>query len=351
MQGLRRRRLHRGRASAFLEFPCPSLRTKCVVEEDLQELSAAEMLASYVVITYCVSVCLSALTHAYVLTARHPITRKPARLLNARDVSTCAGHTGYFACDITLGGGCCPQGYVCERGNNCLARVENPGCAVGYFDCAADATGSCCPTGHTCGVGGLCWAPAGATIGVVTVDTLTVTRESQTVPLTIHLTTTVDSVITAQTQVSALQATTSPGTATVTQVVQITGSSGGGLTSAQVGGISGGAAALLLLVAGGVYILIRRLNVIAKFMGEHSRKAQADGSDLPNDGKGEMEAKSILPGSRVRVNETGTEIEEMSPQHGNPVSWTQQQRPPELSGGYEAHGISELEAPLNKRQA
>ncbi|KAF6814461.1 hypothetical protein CSOJ01_04012 [Colletotrichum sojae] len=150
---------------------------------------------------------------------------------------------------------------------------------------------------------GLCWAPAGATIGVVTVDTITVTGESQTVPLTIHLTTTVDSVITAQTQVSALQATTSPGTATVTQVVQVTGSSGGGLTSAQIGGISGGAAALLLLVAGGVYILIRRLNVIAKFMREHSKEGQGGGPDLPNDGKGEMEAKSIfapLPGQSKR---------------------------------------------------
>ncbi|KAF6829552.1 hypothetical protein CPLU01_07838 [Colletotrichum plurivorum] len=296
------------------------------------------MLASYVVFTSCVSVCLNVLTHAYVLTASHPITQKPGRHLNARDVSTCAGHTGYFSCDATLGGGCCPQGYVCGRGNNCLARVETPGCAAGYFDCEAAATG-------------LCWAPAGATIGVVTVDAITVTRESQTVPLTIYLTTTVDSVITAQTQVSAIRVSTSPGTATVTQVVQITGSSGGGLTSAQIGGISGGAAALLLLVAGGVYILIRRLNVIAKFMGEHSKKAPGDGPDLPNDGKGEMEAKSILPGSRARVNETGTEIEELSPQHGTSVAWTQQQRPPELSGGYEAHGISELEAPLNKRQA
>lgn len=215
-----------------------------------------------------------------------------------------------------------------------------------------DIEGSCCPTGHTCGVGGLCWAPPGATIGVVTVDAVTITRESQTLPLTIYLTMTVDSVITAQTQVSALRVSKSPGTATVTQVVQITESSGGGggLTTAQIGGVSGGAAALLLLVAGGVYILIRRLNVIAKFMGEQSKKAQGDGPDLANDSKGEMEAKSIVPGSRVQVNETGTQMEELSPQHGNPVFATRQ-RPPELSGGYEAHGISELEAPFNKRQA
>lgn len=76
-------------------------------------------------------------------TEEEPVTAR-VRLglpLERRDsISTCQGTTGYYACALSLGGGCCPDGLVCATDGcswNAAATTTSTGlvCDTEYYQC------------------------------------------------------------------------------------------------------------------------------------------------------------------------------------------------------------------------
>lgn len=139
-----------------------------------------------------------------------------------------------------------------------------------------------------------------------------------------------------------------PGTETasrVTTTVFATGGATGGLTAGQIGGISAGAVVgFLLLVALG-WLIVRHLIRISRFMDNfnknrelpekpiikedsHGRAVELTEIDSSNGGNGEM-VTELSPQERPQL------LEEWG-RHGS--------RGNELTGSYEAHGLSELDS-------
>ncbi|KAK4665147.1 uncharacterized protein QC763_510950 [Podospora pseudopauciseta] len=73
--------------------------------------------------------------------------------------SIACGQTGYFDCASEYGGGCCPVGFACSKGDLCVSpQLENekpmaplpcPG-HNGYFACEEKIGGGCCPANYAC---------------------------------------------------------------------------------------------------------------------------------------------------------------------------------------------------------
>ncbi|KAK3903644.1 hypothetical protein C8A05DRAFT_32626 [Staphylotrichum tortipilum] len=72
----------------------------------------------------------------------------------------------YSACAASLSGGCCPSRYACAA-DSCYATTAGPTTACGksaYFACApVNGQAGCCPVGYVCGNGGDCLPPSGVT--------------------------------------------------------------------------------------------------------------------------------------------------------------------------------------------
>lgn len=81
--------------------------------------------------------------------------------LRRQETSSCAGHAGYFACPIDLGGGCCPQGLVCGANQACsqpsiTSTSTTVFCDQNWFACPPSLGGkSYAPSCHHCRVIGL----------------------------------------------------------------------------------------------------------------------------------------------------------------------------------------------------
>lgn len=69
----------------------------------------------------------------------------------AQTSQSACGVTGYTACAISLGGGCCPGGYACAT-NGCVNIATIPACDVGSYQCAPEFGGGCCGNGFSCGL-------------------------------------------------------------------------------------------------------------------------------------------------------------------------------------------------------
>lgn len=128
----------------------------------------------------------------------------------------------------------------------------------------------------------------------------------------------------------------------ISTIVVSTG--GGGLSGGQIGGISVGAVVgFLLLVAAG-WLIVRHLVRISRFMDKfdssHSSKpATKEGGDTMT-GAAETTVDSGSVGA-------GQVLTELSPQERPQLleEWGRHgSRGPELTGSYEAHGISELDS-------
>ncbi|KAI7773790.1 hypothetical protein LA080_009867 [Diaporthe eres] len=118
-------------------------------------------------------------------------------------------------------------------------------------------------------------------------------------------------------------------------------SCGSGLVGGQIGGISAGAVVgFLLLVAFG-WLIVRHLNRISRFMDkfDNSRKS----TTIEEDGNTRGVEVTRLDTGNVGA---GQPLTELSPQERPQLldEWGRHgSRGPELTGSYEAHGISELD--------
>ncbi|KAK0665938.1 hypothetical protein QBC41DRAFT_281911 [Cercophora samala] len=69
------------------------------------------------------------------------------------------GQSGYFNCASEHGGGCCPVGFACSKGDICVSpqlEKEKPPESLpcpgykGYLACKEDIGGGCCPANYAC---------------------------------------------------------------------------------------------------------------------------------------------------------------------------------------------------------
>lgn len=133
------------------------------------------------------------------------------------------------------------------------------------------------------------------------------------------------------------------GTETAARVTTtVFAASGGGLTGGQIGGIVAGVVVgFLLLVAGG-WLIMRHLVRISRFMDRFDTSRKSDTKEGLGDDRGAVVTE--VDGGNVR---TGHELTELSPQERPQMleEWGRHgSRGPELSGSYEAHGVSELDS-------
>ncbi|CAM1508952.1 Fc.00g026910.m01.CDS01 [Cosmosporella sp. VM-42] len=234
------------------------------------------------------------------------------RTVYSQETSTtlCGTLTDYHLCPASFGGGCCPIGLVCGAEGDCGQNTAppSPECMghKGFYACAQSLGGDCCPYGYLCDTNSDVQCRLTLKLNEVT-ETLygSGTAVSRTVILV------GDSVTAADRIPPATSTDSTP-----------KGSNSSGLSSPEIGGIVGGAlGGFLLLLTGGLYLLIRN---------RRRRSAEKGGV-----GVADSSGKPELDGQGVQLVELGGEdtLAEMQETH----------REYELVGGYEAHGISELE--------
>ncbi|KAK4203132.1 hypothetical protein QBC40DRAFT_318481 [Triangularia verruculosa] len=84
---------------------------------------------------------------------------EPSPTVSNTTGAVACGQSGYFDCPPEYGGGCCPIGFACSKGDVCVSpQLENdkpheslpcPG-HKGYFACKEDIGGGCCPANYAC---------------------------------------------------------------------------------------------------------------------------------------------------------------------------------------------------------
>lgn len=119
---------------------------------------------------------------------------------------------------------------------------------------------------------------------------------------------------------------------------------GSGLSGGQIGGISAGAVVGLLLLVSAGWLIVRHLVRISRFMDKfdsshNSKPTTKEGGDTTT-GAAETTLDS---GNTV----SGQALTELSPQERPQLldEWSRHgSRGPELTGSYEAHGVSELDS-------
>lgn len=180
-------------------------------------------------------------------------------------------------------GGCCPEGYICERGDNCRAPQGvsySQSCPTNYFLCPSSLNYGCCRDGMGC-ASNACYSTEPSTYTLT--RTVTITDSAD------------EAMITTETETTV--STPSPPTATPTaadddadvvikfypssvskvepELVESDsdddddddsdeGGGGGGLTTGHIVGIVIGAVALLVIVLLAAFLIMRRLNKVVK---------------------------------------------------------------------------------------
>lgn len=198
---------------------------------------------------------------------------------DAAHASAC-GQSGYIACGIDDGGeshflyilgqanypgGCCPFNYVCGR-NGCTPSAgvyATETCGVSSYLCPASLGYGCCKNGMGCGISN-CYSTEIVTLALTETTTTTEAGVAQT------LTSTITTVITPQSPTGiattgasgVVPKVTSSPEAAIAKTKASKPSSGGGLTTGQLGGIIGGAVLLLIIVLVATFFIIRRLNKV-----------------------------------------------------------------------------------------
>lgn len=198
--------------------------------------------------------------------------------------------------------------------------------------------GGCCSGGGMCGPGDCTW------YSPVTTATFSSTSGAQTGVVVSTITSAVVSYQISPTLTSTFSAVVT-GTETASRLTTTVFAAGGsGLSGGQIGGISAGAAVgFLLLVAAG-WLIVRHLVRISRFMDKfdsshNSKPATKEGGDTMTGA-----AETTLDSGGVGA---GQFLTELSPQERPQLleEWGRHgSRGPELTGSYEAHGISELDS-------
>lgn len=115
-----------------------------------------------------------------------------------------------------------------------------------------------------------------------------------------------------------------------------------GLSSAEIGGISGGVVAFVLILAIAGFLLFRHLSRISRVLDKMNRHGQQADTGVT----ATRESKEVSPVIQTVQENQRPQLDELSPQdrprqledwgrHGTVR--------PELVGGYETHGVSELD--------
>ena len=251
-------------------------------------------------------------------------------VLEPRDGEVCG--ESMSLCPSSMNGGCCPDGYECGK-NSCFATTRGPatcGTLVGWYACAAvnggkiriqpevaawfflvltsDAPGGCCPDGYMCQAGKDCIPPSGAPYtfdcpashylcpeslsygccpdGMGCAINQCYSTESQTITTDITVTTTEDGERTTYT--TRTTTVKEPDVPTELPEVDVDDDEeqrvlkyfpsavpkesptsdtdgdddGGGLSNGQLAGIVTGAVAFLIIVIVAAFIIIRHLNKV-----------------------------------------------------------------------------------------
>ncbi|KAK4242139.1 hypothetical protein C8A03DRAFT_11631 [Achaetomium macrosporum] len=247
--------------------------------------------------------------------AKAQVTAHPAR----RDEGTCP--TEHTSCPASLNGGCCPSRYACAV-DSCYATTAGPTTAcerANYFACAPVNGGvGCCPVGYVCGDGEECIPPASATytdlscpneyflcpssvgygccrsgMGCAPNACYSTAPVTTTVLQTITTTSGSQTVTTTRTAVTVATPTPPSGLPTddanvaakfiPTSVPKVAASSssesGGGLSGGAIGGIIAGVVILLIVVVVAAFLIIRRLkqveDIVESKRGSSKTKSQS----------------------------------------------------------------------------
>ncbi|KAJ8128402.1 hypothetical protein O1611_g5232 [Lasiodiplodia mahajangana] len=214
-----------------------------------------------------------------------------------REESDCDGNA-----ILCSDGGCCPTGFLCGGSSLCVdGRGSTLECGIGgHFLCpSATGSGSCCPVGFECGDDGGCIAQVTSTSELPNAGR-----------------TTIAAFITVQAMEPSVNS----------------GANRQHLTKGEIGGIVGGVLGLVVLLGITVWLIMRRLNEVLRFIRSQPSLEQVNDSDeAPNKS---LTRKPTVPDTH----DHGPPLEFWDPhsegQHPNTTR--------ELAGSYEAHGISEM---------
>ncbi|SPO03547.1 uncharacterized protein DNG_06230 [Cephalotrichum gorgonifer] len=222
---------------------------------------------------------------------------------------TCLGQVGYHACGADVGGGCCPVGSICERGSRCIPA---PGvsysheCGASSFLCPQSLGYGCCQNGLACGKD-RCFATDPVTNVFTRTTTTTGADGPETVTTTVTTVSTPGASETGETTVDSQFYKFYPTAVDKVQPIitedDDNGDGKGGLTKGQLGGVVAGAIILLIIVVIAAWLIIRRLNRVAKAVEEQKPDGPDDRRETleyPQKGTPESESLRTSAASRSR---------------------------------------------------
>ncbi|KAI0198867.1 hypothetical protein F4808DRAFT_434737 [Astrocystis sublimbata] len=230
--------------------------------------------------------------------------------------TSCGGKTGYYACPATLGaGGCCPVGFMCNDQGTCNAPPGNSqSCQPNWFGCPISLGGGCCRDGWVCG-SGVCYDQKPETYPVSETKTTTDSRGRTTITVVTSL-----AVITEGPNTSSGSPTVVevpqliPSTVAKMDAIQTTDSSkgGGGLSSGALGGIVAGVIVLLIAIVVAATFIVLYLKKAERAARDAEKAAESKhGSD--------SEGRSRKPGfGEPTISEIDTTTD-VDPLHRFPI--------------------------------
>ncbi|KAI3326008.1 hypothetical protein HD806DRAFT_552391 [Xylariaceae sp. AK1471] len=195
---------------------------------------------------------------------------------------------------------CCSNDFICAGNSVCIKGRDAslPSCngLPGYYACPLTVgPGSCCPVGLMCDAGGGCTAPITSTFNLPNAGSTAITT-----------------------------------TITVAAIPKPTGEGKSEpLTAAGIGGVVGGALGFVFLLGLIVWLIMRRLNEVLRFVRTRLEPGQANVS-----GDMSKEPQAEIPDTNLF--EPPSEVWDPQSQ-GVYLNTTR-----ELMGSYEAHGVSEM---------
>ncbi|KAI1492820.1 hypothetical protein F5X96DRAFT_317436 [Biscogniauxia mediterranea] len=181
----------------------------------------------------------------------------------------CGSLVGYYDCPLTAGAGsCCPVGFICDGGSNCLPPSDqySESCPASYFACPSSLGYGCCQNGKICG-SGACYDNTPMTLPVSFATTST---ESNGGIITTTITTT--SVVTPGPNISSGTAAAIgvakliPSTVSKQPAISTNSSndSNNGLSTAALGGIIAAVVVILIAIIIAAVLIIKRLRKTEK---------------------------------------------------------------------------------------
>jgi hypothetical protein len=182
-------------------------------------------------------------------------------------------------------GGCCPSGTICDKVKGCIVPAGSTyslDCDTGSYMCPTSlGIYACCHSSLACGVG-FCYSTSFPTVPVTITYTTTISNSITQTITTVVQTAYTESLAQALATTAAALSTITQFTPSATAVAkaQASSDSSSGLTQAELGGIIGAAVLVVLVVCVATFLIIRRLNAVARVAkAAASRKSGLSGSN------------------------------------------------------------------------